>query len=283
MSPLTSFPYQLSELNKLCERLSTVLQKWSYPAGILECHWVNSNLLAENTTVSRHNHRFYEGFILLKGMVTLITPWETQQLKTGSIVIFSPGTVHQWQTHEQSCMWLVLSFDLDHALVTPRKKQWPVKDELIRIVTLLCETINSASSGWQLVANSYMGVIYALLISLIESPPAENKQIETSSQLVTRVDELLKANLNNAMTIDEIAGEVSMSSRHLTRTFKTITGMTIHERLEAMRMERAGQLLRRTNLSVVEVSHSVGITNAAYFAKRFKERFESSPYKFRKK
>jgi transcriptional regulator GlxA family with amidase domain len=88
------------------------------------------------------------------------------------------------------------------------------------------------------------------LVSLIETPSDEKNQIETTSQLITRVDELLQANLNNPMTLEKIATEVSMSSRHLTRQFKAATGMTIHERLEAIRMERAAGLLRRTNLSI---------------------------------
>jgi AraC family transcriptional regulator len=74
-----------------------------------------------------------------------------------------------------------------------------------------------------------------------------------------------------------------MSSRHLTRQFKATTGMTIHDRLEAIRMERAAGLLRRTNLSIEEIAGNVGIVNSAYFAKRFRQRFDISPYKFRKK
>jgi AraC-like DNA-binding protein len=283
MVQISSFPYSHAELSKICDSLSTVLHKWSYPAGLLECHWVNCNLSGKNTTVSRHNHRFYEGFVLLKGDITLITPWETQHVESGSIVLFSPGTVHQWQTHDQPCLWLVLSFDLDHALITPQKKQWPVCPELIWVVTQIYETINLQLPGWQLRANSYLGVIYASLVSLIETPSDEKKQIETTSQLITRVDELLQENLNNPMTLEEIATEVSMSSRHLTRQFKATTGMTIHDRLEAIRMERAAGLLRRTNLSIEEIAGNVGIVNSAYFAKRFRQRFDISPYKFRKK
>lgn len=283
MPQIPEFTYQYTELNKICDLLSAVLQKWSYQAGTVECHWVNANLLPANTTVSRHNHRFYEGFILLRGEVNLITPWGNQFVKTGSAMIFSPGTVHQWQTHDMPCMWIVLSFDLDHHLATPNNRQWPVCPQLIWVVAQLCDIINESQPGWQTIANSYLGVIYATLLNLIEPAVSITEYTETTTQLVTRVDELLKANLADAMTIDEIAAEVSMSSRHLTRQFKIAAGMTIHERLESMRMEKAGHLLRQTNLSIEEISQNIGITNAAYFAKRFRQRFETTPYEFRKR
>lgn len=239
--------------------------------------------MAANTTVSRHNHQFYEGFVLLSGEATLITPWESQQLKTGSTVIFSPGTIHQWQTSEQACLFVVLSFDLDHLLATQRCQQWPVCPELIFIVTQLCSIINSSASGWQLRANGYLGVIYAHLLSLIE-PPSDTigADIETTTQLITRVDELLQANIGNSLTLEEIAVEVSMSARHLTRQFKAATGMTIHERLDTIRMERAGKLLRNTSMPVTEISRTIGISNAAYFANRFRRRFDVSPNEFRR-
>jgi len=278
------FPYTYEDLQILCNRLSTVLQPWPYPNGVLTNHQMSSSLYAAYTTLDRHCHAFYEGFVLLHGGVTLLTPWTTQELWAGSVMVFSPGTIHQWQTQDQACLLLDLSFDLDHRVMTPRQCCWPVCDEILWIVLLLCDTVQAARPGWPLRANSHLGVIYATLLSLIETPAhAESTAVVLSQPpFVTRIDELLRAHLAAPLTLVTLANEVSMSARHLTRRFHAYTGMTIHARLDTLRMEQAIRLLRQTNLPIAEIAHAVGIANAAYFAHRFRQRFERSPYEFRK-
>lgn len=283
LPPPPPFLYTHHTLTGLCNRLSAVLQPWTYPNGLLHCHWVNSSPQAAHTTVRRHSHCFHEGFILLSGAVNLITPWETQYLEAGSLLLLTPGTVHQWQTQQQACHWLVLSFDLDHPLVTPPHQHWPQCPELLWSVLLLCETVQSAQEGWALRANSHLGVVYATLLNLLESPATSEPTLETTPQLVRRIDELLNAHLATPMTLEELAAEVSMSARHLTRCYRTHTGMTIHDRQEALRLERAAQLLRRTNLPITEIAHAVGISNAAYLAGRFWQRFSLTPREFRRR
>lgn len=246
LSVLPPFPYTHNELRVLCHRLSSVLQPWTYPQGQLLNHWVNSGEVPPHHTEFRHSHRFYESFILLRGGVLLNTPWMSQHLSAGSVTVFSPGTVHQWQTQDERCHWLVCSFDLDHPVVTPTHCRWPVDGELLSILPLLFATVARADAGWILRANSYLGVLYATFMSLIE--PSTHAKVPTDAlsqpQLVTRIDELLQAHLAAPLTLAQLADEVSMSPRHLSRRFHAYTEMTIHARLEALRMEQAAKLLR---------------------------------------
>ncbi|WP_416171316.1 helix-turn-helix domain-containing protein [Algoriphagus boritolerans] len=47
-----------------------------------------------------------------------------------------------------------------------------------------------------------------------------------------------------------------------------------------MRLQRAAQLLVRSQLSVSEVAYKVGYNNAKYFAKQFKAEFEVLPSEY---
>ncbi len=282
LPPPPPFPYRHQALKALCDRLSAVLHPWGVPGAMVQCHWVSSSPLPAHTTVSRHTHRFYEGFLVLQGTVSLITPWETQALEAGSLVFLSPGTVHQWQTQAEACHWLVLSCDLDHHLRTLTRQAWPVYPELLWTVLLLCETVARAAPDWAGRANGYLGVLYAALVGLLDPTPAP-PSLDTTPQLVTRIDELLRDHLTAPLTLEALATHVAMSARHLSRRFHQYTGMTIHERLDALRLERAAQLLRRTNLPVVAIAQAVGITNGAYFAQRFRQRFDASPKAFRQR
>lgn len=60
---------------------------------------------------------------------------------------------------------------------------------------------------------------------------------------VHQVQDLLAQNLEKKLTIENLAEEVNMSPRNLTRLFKKTTGITIGNCIEKLRTERAVQLL----------------------------------------
>ncbi len=60
---------------------------------------------------------------------------------------------------------------------------------------------------------------------------------------VHRVQDLLAQSLGKKLTIENLAEEVNMSPRNLTRLFKKTTGITIGNCIEKLRAERAVQLL----------------------------------------
>ncbi len=276
-----SWPYSDNATASLCLRLSRVLQPWPFPAYTIDNHWLSCTVFARQSSVVRHAHRFYEGFVILHGTIDLITPWQTQCLEAGSLLVFSPGAMHQWQTGEQPCLALALSFDLDRQLITPTRQRWPVCPDVLWELLLLLADIEEGTPGWQQRAHCRLGAVYARMLSLLERHATPEPDAPGASQLVTRVDELLLAHLARPLTLEALGGHVSMSARHLSRVFRALTGTTVHERLEHIRLERAAKLLCTTNLPIVEVAHAVGISDAAYFARRFRRHFELPPHVYR--
>jgi transcriptional regulator GlxA family with amidase domain len=60
---------------------------------------------------------------------------------------------------------------------------------------------------------------------------------------IHQVQDRLSQSLDHKFSIDELAVEVNMSTRNLTRAFKKTTRITIGEYLEKLRIERAQQLI----------------------------------------
>jgi AraC-like DNA-binding protein len=283
MLPIPSpFPIEYAELRTIGQRISTNLQPWRFPTNTVNSHWVGPTYHSRHRITDSHAHPYYEGFVVLDGSVDLITPWETQRLKVGHTMLFSPQVIHQWQTHEASCLYLVFSFDLEFARVTPPRQRWPRCPELLWTIWMLGEAVRAGQPDWAWRAHCYLGVIYSVLLNTINQPLSTLSVTETSSQLVARVEELVCTDLASPPSLEAIAGQLSMSVRHLTRRYRLLTGMTVHERLEAFRLERAANLLQTTNLSIAEVSQSVGLSCSSYFTRRFRQRFNVSPVKYRR-
>ena len=83
------------------------------------------------------------------------------------------------------------------------------------------------------------------------------------------------------LALDDIARRVATSRRQLQRSYAEVGNTTFREHLTAVRMERAGDLLRHQSLTIREVAHRVGYRQPAQFAKAFRRHHGSAPSSFR--
>ncbi len=92
-------------------------------------------------------------------------------------------------------------------------------------------------------------------------------------------------NENYSMTyldLSTLANELHVSTSYISKEFKRITGKTVIEYLTNIRMEKAKELLKNTNLKVFEISMRVGYDDANYFSYNFRKHIGTSPLKYRK-
>ena len=86
-------------------------------------------------------------------------------------------------------------------------------------------------------------------------------------------DQLLYLNehLSESLTLNDIAEKFFISSYHLSHLFKKYMGMTCIECVHWMRIEKAKNLLKNTNMSIKEISESTGYSNLNNFYMHFKK------------
>lgn len=73
------------------------------------------------------------------------------------------------------------------------------------------------------------------------------------------------------LSIVQAAERVYLNPVYFGRVFKSVKGMSFRQYLLQIRMEKAKRLLLDTAMSVTEICQEVGIPNASYFAKLFKQ------------
>ena len=69
---------------------------------------------------------------------------------------------------------------------------------------------------------------------------------------------------------------------HLSKIIRRETGFTYQELLQQKRISKACELLSGTDLSVTDISLSVGYENFSYFHRLFRKYYGMSPAKYRK-
>jgi AraC family transcriptional regulator len=84
-----------------------------------------------------------------------------------------------------------------------------------------------------------------------------------------RARELARAKLSNSISVSELATECGLSSSHFSRAFKQTPGTTPHHWLLRMRVEQAKELLRQTNIELVDIALACGFADQSHFSRVF--------------
>lgn len=99
---------------------------------------------------------------------------------------------------------------------------------------------------------------------------------------VDKVKKYISGHYGEELSTDKLAGQVYLSPGYLSYIFKKETGMNLSRYIKECRMERAKELLKETNMKIVQICKEVGFTNVSYFCQSFREYCGISPEKFRK-
>lgn len=97
-----------------------------------------------------------------------------------------------------------------------------------------------------------------------------------------RVTDFVNDNLSTDLGLSEMAGVANLSRYHFSRQFKRSTGLSPHQYVIRRRVERARELLSRTDLSVGDVASAVGFTHQSHLARHVRRHFGVAPSSLRR-
>lgn len=92
----------------------------------------------------------------------------------------------------------------------------------------------------------------------------------------------MEEHLDEPLSIPQLSRRAFLSPTAFKAAFRQRFGLAVHAWLRQRRMERAAQLLRASSLTVLEVAQSVGYSSGSQFSTAFRQRYGTSPGKFRK-
>ncbi|MGR3853649.1 helix-turn-helix domain-containing protein [Chryseobacterium indologenes] len=153
-------------------------------------------------------------------------------------------------------------------------------------VSKLLSEMLTFSEKWQ--GDYYKGSWeFQFLTTLKELISRENLK-KFSIQLPTSDDQRLNAitghlrtQLHEKITLENTARQAGMSVRSLTRLFQTKLHITFIQYIKMLRIIRAMELIKDTDLNMTEITYEIGYSNIAAFSNNFYQLTNMRPTEFR--
>jgi transcriptional regulator GlxA family with amidase domain len=117
--------------------------------------------------------------------------------------------------------------------------------------------------------------------SVSDAQPVGDLFPEASSRAVKRALLLMESNIQEKVTVTEIANRLSVSRRQLERLFSLELGISPMAAYLALRVHYAKSLLEASDLQVAEIGLRCGFGNAGHFSRVFRQHTGNTPTNLR--
>jgi transcriptional regulator GlxA family with amidase domain len=114
-------------------------------------------------------------------------------------------------------------------------------------------------------------------IDISTLPAATSAHGGLSPSAMRRVQEYVEVHLGENIDLSMLAGVAGLSLHHFARQFKQSAGVTPHVYLTQTRVERAQEMLARTDLPQAQIALAVGFFDQGHLARHFRHMLGITP------
>lgn len=108
-------------------------------------------------------------------------------------------------------------------------------------------------------------------------PSTRNELFRRTQRARVRIEDSYLEDLR----LEDLAREACLSPYHFHRTFREVYGVTPHQYVQRLRLQRAARFLQETDLPIAAVCTKSGFESVPSFSTLFHSRFRIPPARFR--
>lgn len=212
---------------------------------------------------------FYLIHYVVSGSGTFTVNKIAHKVNAGEFFIIKPGNEYNYIADEYN-PWDYIWFSFDGELASIFESCDNVMKADGTVIFEMLEAAKLKNTR----AEFLTGKLYEFISSVFESKSAKNNYVKA-------VSDFIEANYSRKLSVADIASEINLNSRYLSKLFKKEKGTTISEYILNFKTKKAKVLLQ-AGLTVGETAKAVGYDDQFTFSKMFKRQCGVAPgeYKF---
>lgn len=256
--------------------------------------------IAKLNNFQLHWHDELEIVHVMEGKVKLRISENTYFLQEGDMALISFREIHQIQSIESECVLQIIQINpkfMEYhfpylSRIRFQKNLPDISKEInsciiLNLKKLISEIINSLVDkklGYEYEVISFTYKLFGILIGnlpYIINSEDESEENNIVFKRLTIIFEYIEKNYMNEINNETLAEVLHLSRYYLAHFFKEHTGLSMGQYITNIRMNKATELLVRSEESITNIILSCGFKNIKYFYKVFKEVYKCSPLKYR--
>ncbi len=246
---------------------------------------------------SPHKHRFFEVFIVEKGLLRQDVDDKSYQIKAQQLFFIAQGQLHNWHENVGDVKGFRLMFTED--FFQSRQSSSPFLHELLYLNNAyknpFLETDNFYNIHF-LFEQLYQEYLYEkhkiealqcylfLILNEIQKAYKERFQTEFSNQdliVFKKIIDLVEQDYTNNANASDYASKLFLTVKQINRITQSVVNQSINDIIMSRKIIEAKRLLLYTELSSAQISETLGIEDYSYFNRFFKKNTSVTPNTFR--
>lgn len=249
----------------------------NHPSGYY-FNWENGRILDE-----------YQLVYIIRGQGTLeFKKGQLLEVSSGTFFVLYPKTWHRYRPSKETGWeeyWIGFQSNTSFPILYSNliKPSAPihnigVKNNLINLFEELIEISKHQSSGF---SASLAGGVFYLTGQLFNLLKNLDFTISKSESKMQQTLNLLYKNVDTNISMETIASEIGMSYSLFRRTFISYTGISPNQYFLKLKLSKALQFLKHSDLPVKEIASMLGFETVQYFTRFITEKTGKNPSSYR--
>ena len=259
--------------------------------------------LVNDFPVRPHFHPYVEILYMTEGSMFAAADEKEYYIKEGNMLVFFGDTLHSmYASSIKRAVFVGIKFDPSRLAVntnfTPRLQTLltVARKQNARICFLPeesglhdnglffkgCEEeLRKKDIGFDVMVHARLCLLMTMLIRIWQK---EGIDFTNVSEYVSREElslqniiEYIDLHIDENPRVEELAKRCNMSYSNFARCFKEMYGRSCKEHLEMLRVERAEELRKFTDLSLNDISQELGYADQSHFTRAFKKHKGMTP------
>ena len=247
-----------------------------------------------------HWHEEMEIIYIRHGRLRISIEGEVYEGMPGQIYLVNPGELHYMETDTIPVDYYTILFPLsfisfrtedliENEFMRPLREGSRVlihdinsKCSVKHVGQILEKMIESNESSHGMYRLRTKALLIEMLAELVEDSCIYEPSIKKNTSVQRNMISYIQEHFADKISLEMLAEEFHMSEKYISRYFKEQFAISFTQYVSHLRMERAQDLLRNSDLSVTEISFSSGYPSVNFFIRSFKEMNQITPLQYRK-
>ena len=245
----------------------------------------------------QHYHDMYEILVMLGGKRYLFCDNYCYTMERGTMAVFKPFEIHYAESRESDFYErYVINFRLEalspllsgnELHVLEEKLNSCVIDLTEEQTVLLCRLFKQADEcsrlkGFLSEKLLLSAVLLLVMYSAGLSEGAETLSGGTADPQIVSVLKYINEHYRSVVMLDDLSDKVGISKFYLCRRFHEVTGATVMEYLNNVRLTKVHNMLLNTKNSIDDIAFETGFSSAVNLSRAFKKLYGVSLSEFRR-